>query len=244
MQAASTVSAVGTLGADGAYAWGLGGNFVRLTIDRGVHWSETDFPGGLDNVTLDGRTLHARAFGPTTPSGALETFRYAGRQISRAVAHGDARIKGHGSECRREASAGTRRRCRRRGRRRRCRWRRSGCSRRAGLGCGRRRCGGGGLSRLRRAGSAAPRQENASRHHGERTSSPASPGCAANGLHERGASSVSVRPTSCRWAMVPRYSSDAWAGLAGSQQMTACLVRPAYDRPFPGQARGGRSRAR
>jgi hypothetical protein len=48
MQAASTVSAVGTLGADGAYAWGLGGNFVRLTIDRGVHWSETDFTGGLE----------------------------------------------------------------------------------------------------------------------------------------------------------------------------------------------------
>jgi hypothetical protein len=53
-----------------------------------VHWSETDFTDGVYNVTLDGRTLRARTFGPETSSGALETFVYVSSDQGRTWTRG------------------------------------------------------------------------------------------------------------------------------------------------------------
>jgi hypothetical protein len=64
----STTTAVGTGGAEFAYAWGHYGNFIETTSDSGRHWWRTDFSYGVREVDLVEGALQAHAFGPSQGS--------------------------------------------------------------------------------------------------------------------------------------------------------------------------------
>lgn len=58
-QAPNVTSTIGALAPNWAYAWGQGGNFVKVTHDGGAHWWVTDFTDGVRRVEAKGRTLRA-----------------------------------------------------------------------------------------------------------------------------------------------------------------------------------------
>jgi hypothetical protein len=74
---ANAANAIGALSANVAYAWGHGGNFVKITYDAGGHWWLAAIPGqGVESVTRNKGTLRARTLGPQTATGQFETFLY------------------------------------------------------------------------------------------------------------------------------------------------------------------------
>jgi hypothetical protein len=76
-QGADTTSAMGTLSANMAYAWGELGNYVKITYDSGQQWWIANIPGqGVYSVSRDGLTLRARTLGPQTVTGKSETLLY------------------------------------------------------------------------------------------------------------------------------------------------------------------------
>jgi len=76
-QGASVITNVGSLGADGAYYWGRGGNAVWVTTDGGSHWWLTGFSYGVNRVTASHGTLRTVALGEQIKGGEIESFLYA-----------------------------------------------------------------------------------------------------------------------------------------------------------------------
>ena len=76
LQGASVITSVGSLGTDGAYYWGRGGNVVWVTTDRGSHWWLTGFSYGVNRVTASHGTLRAVALGRQLKGGEIESFLY------------------------------------------------------------------------------------------------------------------------------------------------------------------------
>jgi hypothetical protein len=58
------------------FAWGNGGNLVKVTTDLGRHWYQTVFPAGVKSTTTAGRRLVVRALGDETATGRFFTRRY------------------------------------------------------------------------------------------------------------------------------------------------------------------------
>ena len=77
LQGASVITNVGSLGTDGAYYWGRGGNVVWVTTDGGSHWWLTGFSYGVNRVTASHGTLRTVALGRQLKGGAIESFLYA-----------------------------------------------------------------------------------------------------------------------------------------------------------------------
>jgi hypothetical protein len=75
-QGPNTTSSVGSLGPHGAYFWGQGGNFVKLTTDEGAHWWVSGFAAGVDEVRRTHGILRAVALGNQVQSGAFQAFLY------------------------------------------------------------------------------------------------------------------------------------------------------------------------
>lgn len=76
LQGASVITNVGSLGTDGAYYWGQGGNVVWVTTDRGSHWWLTGFSYGVNRVTASHGTLSTDALGGQLKGGGIERFLY------------------------------------------------------------------------------------------------------------------------------------------------------------------------
>jgi hypothetical protein len=74
--AAAGTDSIGARNGDMAWAWGWGGNFVKVTTDRGRHWWLADFPAGVDTVTWRDGHLQVRALGKQTATGQFQTFLY------------------------------------------------------------------------------------------------------------------------------------------------------------------------
>jgi hypothetical protein len=73
-QGASQVSDVGALPPNGAYAWGQGGDVVRVTTDQGAHWWGTGFNVVYSVNTYDG-SLYVVA-GPPLSDGSINGYLY------------------------------------------------------------------------------------------------------------------------------------------------------------------------
>ena len=83
LQGASVITNVGSLGADGAYYWGRGGNVVWVTTDGGSRWWLTGFSYGVDRVTASHGTLRTLALGARLKGGEIESFLYASNDSGR-----------------------------------------------------------------------------------------------------------------------------------------------------------------
>jgi len=77
-------SSMGALGSDGAYAWGEGGNVVKVTTDGGMQWWATGFTNGVADVSLSGETLRAVALGNPSSNGLCEDFLYISSDAGRS----------------------------------------------------------------------------------------------------------------------------------------------------------------
>jgi hypothetical protein len=75
-QGASTTTSIGARGPAMAWAWGNGGNFVKVTTDGGRLWWSADFPAGVYSVTWRQGRLQVRALGDQTVGGQFPTFLY------------------------------------------------------------------------------------------------------------------------------------------------------------------------
>jgi hypothetical protein len=75
-QGAGTTTSIGARTRDIAYAWGDGGNFVKVTTDGGRRWWSADFPAGVHSASWRNGRLAVRALGPQTADGQFETFLY------------------------------------------------------------------------------------------------------------------------------------------------------------------------
>jgi len=75
-QAANATSNVGALGTSGAYFWGQGGNFVKITTDEGTHWWITGFAAGVFKVSVTHGTLRTIALGNQLQDGDFQAFLY------------------------------------------------------------------------------------------------------------------------------------------------------------------------
>jgi hypothetical protein len=80
---AGTTNHVDVSGDGSVVAWGLDDNFVKTTTDRGRHWDEADFFGGVDSVKAVGDELIARALGSQTRAGRFRARRYVSRNDGR-----------------------------------------------------------------------------------------------------------------------------------------------------------------
>jgi hypothetical protein len=76
LQGASVITNVGSLGTDGAYYWGRGGNVVWITTDGGSRWWLTGFSYGVNRVTASHGTLRTVALGRQLKGGEIESFLY------------------------------------------------------------------------------------------------------------------------------------------------------------------------
>ncbi len=76
LQGASVITNVGSLGTDGAYYWGRGGNVVWVTTDGGSRWWLTGFSYGVNRVTASHGTLRTIALGRQLKGGEIESFLY------------------------------------------------------------------------------------------------------------------------------------------------------------------------
>jgi hypothetical protein len=75
-QGPAVTSSVGALNSRGAYFWGQDGNLVKVTLDEGVHWWATGFPGGVYKVSATHGTLRTVALGNQVKGGAFQDFLY------------------------------------------------------------------------------------------------------------------------------------------------------------------------
>jgi len=82
-QAPNVTSSVGALGPHGAYFWGQGGNFVKITTDEGVHWWTTGFAAGVYKVSAARGTLRTIALGNQVQGGAFQAFLYVSTDSGR-----------------------------------------------------------------------------------------------------------------------------------------------------------------
>ena len=73
---AAGTDSIGARGGDMAWAWGWGGNFVKVTTDRGRRWWAADFPTGVDTVIWRDGQLQVRALGYPTANGQFQSFLY------------------------------------------------------------------------------------------------------------------------------------------------------------------------
>jgi hypothetical protein len=71
-------------------AWGLGGNFVKTSTDRGRQWDEADFFGGVESVKAVGDELVVQALGDQTSRNRFLTRRYVSRNDGRTWHRGQA----------------------------------------------------------------------------------------------------------------------------------------------------------
>jgi hypothetical protein len=89
-QGPSVTDSIGAQNPDIAWAWGAGGNFVKVATDRGHRWWKADFPAGVDTVTWQDGCLQVRALGNTTPAGQFQTFLYISADNGRTwTLHGE-----------------------------------------------------------------------------------------------------------------------------------------------------------
>lgn len=70
---------IGALGGSGAYFWGQGGNVVKVTTDKGLHWWATGFAGGVDKVSASKGILHTIALGDQASCSTFEAFSYVSK---------------------------------------------------------------------------------------------------------------------------------------------------------------------
>ncbi len=82
-QAPSGTSRVGSLGSRGAYFWGPGANFVKVTVDGGRHWWVTGFAAGVSSVAVTHRTLRTVALGNEVGHGVFQAFLYVSTNSGR-----------------------------------------------------------------------------------------------------------------------------------------------------------------
>jgi hypothetical protein len=75
-QGPSVTDSIGAWGRDIAWAWGHGGNFVKVTADGGRSWWSADFPFGVYGTSWRQGRLQARVLGPQIAGGEFETFLY------------------------------------------------------------------------------------------------------------------------------------------------------------------------
>jgi hypothetical protein len=73
---AAATDSIGARGGDTAWAWGWGGNFVKVTTDRGRRWWAAGFPAGVDTVTWRDGHLQVRALGKSMANGQFQSFLY------------------------------------------------------------------------------------------------------------------------------------------------------------------------
>jgi hypothetical protein len=74
--APNVTSNVGALGSRGAYFWGQGGNFVKVTTDEGHHWWLTSFDAGVYKVSASHGILRAVALGNQVSCTDFQAFLY------------------------------------------------------------------------------------------------------------------------------------------------------------------------
>lgn len=65
------------LGHSTLMAWGRGGNFVKTSTDRGLHWYKAGFPAGVYSAHVNAGKLLVRATGDPNRSGRFPTRRYS-----------------------------------------------------------------------------------------------------------------------------------------------------------------------
>ena len=75
-QGANVTSEIGALPPNGSYAWGQGGNAVKVTTDRGDHWWGTGFAFGVYRVSASDGTLDVVALGPQSEDGSFAAYLY------------------------------------------------------------------------------------------------------------------------------------------------------------------------
>ena len=75
-QGANETGSVGALGPRGAYFWGQGGNFVKITTDDGVHWWIVGFAAGVYSVGASHGTLRTVALGNQVSCSEFQAFLY------------------------------------------------------------------------------------------------------------------------------------------------------------------------
>lgn len=83
LQGASVITNLGSLGTDGAFYWGRGGNVVWVTTDGGSHWWLTGFSYGVNRVTAHHGTLRTVALGRQLKGGEIESFLYTSNDSGR-----------------------------------------------------------------------------------------------------------------------------------------------------------------
>jgi hypothetical protein len=87
--APAATDSIGARGGDMAWAWGWGGNFVKVTTDRGRQWWAADLPAGVDTVTWRNGQLQVRALGNLTANGQFQSFLYISPDDGRTwILHG------------------------------------------------------------------------------------------------------------------------------------------------------------
>ncbi len=75
-QGANETGRVGALGPRGAYFWGQGGNFVKITTDDGVRWWIVGFAAGVYSVGASHGTLRTVALGNQVSCSEFQAFLY------------------------------------------------------------------------------------------------------------------------------------------------------------------------
>jgi hypothetical protein len=80
---AAITADVGGLGSEGAYFWGQGGNFVKVTTDEGAQWWLTGFAAGVDKVSASHGVLRTVALGNQVSCAAFEAFLYVSTDSGR-----------------------------------------------------------------------------------------------------------------------------------------------------------------
>jgi hypothetical protein len=81
--APNVTSNVGALGSQGAYYWGQGGNFVRVTTDEGHHWSLASFDAGVYKVSASHGILRTVALGNQVSCTDFQAFLYVSTNSGR-----------------------------------------------------------------------------------------------------------------------------------------------------------------
>ncbi len=83
-QGPDAVGAVRALPPEGACFWGQGGNLVRVTLDGGADWWETDFEWGVYKVSADDGVIDVIALGPPNRDGTSAAFGYRSTDAGRS----------------------------------------------------------------------------------------------------------------------------------------------------------------
>jgi len=77
----NATSSIGALGSDGAYAWGDGGNVIKLTTDGGTHWWEASWDNSLKELNVENGAMRVVELGSELADGLCEDFLYTSTDL-------------------------------------------------------------------------------------------------------------------------------------------------------------------